>query len=1187
MESEKKLILNREQEAAAYCPENAVVCAGAGSGKTMVLASRYVWLVTEKNCRVSEILTLTFTKKAAAQMYRRIHLELADKAKEPGEKGILARRALDEFACARIQTLDSYSAAIVRQAANRYGISPDFTTDEDRCFRLALDEALPFLISNRNHPALERLYHNKSPASITGDIFASTLFNYTYIDSPPNPRRDIHNQFEIICREWHKQTELLQKKFDELAEVYQGNIKYHPDLAPLLDQYTNSQIKFPKEQEVRTFFDRISDMPHKTVVDWAESNPLQESLINTFAFMASVVALDMRKGTKKNNPARDILYELRNLFGEFSSLVVFCRQAGLIYSLLMLLSDLQNRYLNLKRAEGIVTFNDIARLARTILLEQHDIRQSEKETFKAIMIDEFQDNNELQKDLLFLMAEDPDITGTSIPQAHNLCAGKLFFVGDEKQSIYRFRGADVSVFRKLNNELGSRDLSLSVNYRSDPQLIEAFNVIFSAVFTPPSSNLPSYEALYSPLRAHKAADQAGKKLTLCILDKIPDEGETEILSSTENEARFVAEKIKSLLQKYQPGDIAILFRSRRSQHYFEKHLMLLNIPYTSEDLNNFFYGGPVNDMMSVLRLVAYPTDRAAFAQMLRSPFAGLSLPGLAVCLSGADDVPFNDEPLSQLTDEDREQYLHGRYIYQKILAKSCTESISSLLSELWHGEGYRYETEWNPKTAAFRELYDYLFHLAVQADENNQGLAAFTDFILSMDKPGERLSGIEIPLDRRHIRSAVHLTTVHKSKGLEYPVVFLVCCDRRGRNDISDDIFDSGTGGITLNPPLPQDLESMNAVRRNYFWERSLTVEKGKKTAELRRLLYVGMTRAENELYLCGSLGISRLLESDNDAGSFSVQLRKFITIKTAEKAVKNTITGDIILNDNTFFGLCLPVFGEHIPEDGTDPSFFGIEQIPAYSEQYIQDAEQQGSRFTNDQKGVYSFFKTTEPFYRDALIIETPVVPKKHFTPTALPPQTDISARSFAVNKEHCGEHGKDIFENVDTLIERYAQQYGDDREKFNHGCFGTIAHICVESLLAGQEAVIPPKLAGFLAPTDADIILEAGKELALRFIHSPLGIMARNSEKRKSEFPFRSLVCIEEIPFFINGIIDLVFEDAVTVHVVDFKTDSEEQPWLHVAQMTCYHQAMSDLFAEPAGKQCRVWLYYLRTGRAVEVFA
>jgi ATP-dependent helicase/nuclease subunit A len=969
--------------------------------------------------------------------------------------------------------------------------------------------------------------------------------------------------------------------------------KHARDLAPFVNK---GRFVFPEEPELRDYCDQLTGIPHEAVIEWAESHPVQEKLLHILQFLSSLYKLDMRKGSPRNNPAKVILNELRDVFGEFSSLVVFCKQAGLIYSVLTLLSDLQRRYLNRKRAEGIVTFSDIARLAKTILLEQHDIRQSEKESFKAIMIDEFQDNNELQKDLLFLLAEDNNIFNDSVPQANDLSAGKLFFVGDEKQSIYRFRGADVSVFRKLKTELGSKDLPLKTNYRSAPLLIGAFNTIFGeypAVFSQ-EENLPPYEASYTPLRAHK---ESKGKLTLCILDKQDtaandlagalSEEQSDLLPATENEARYIAERIKTLLeeanetggQKYQPHDIAILFRSRSPQRIFEKHLMLLNIPYASEDLSGFFFGGPVNDMMAVLRLAAYPADRAAYAQMLRSPFAGLSLPGLAICLAAPDSEPFGGEALALLAGGDGEKYLRGQCVYRKITGKACTESISSLVSELWYGEGYRYETEWNPQTAVFRELYDYLFHLAVKADEENKGLAAFTDFILNMDTTDERLSDIEVPLERP---SAVRLMTVHKSKGLEFPVVFLVCCDKKGLNDYSDDIFDTGNAGLTLNPPLPAELETIKDIKRNYFWERSVAVENGKRTAELRRLLYVGMTRAENELYLSGCLGISKYLGIDNpDSGDFSLNVKHFIDTKIGEKN-KDT-ENDAILEGYTFFGLCLPAFGAHIPEESA-PSFFSVEQIPSYSEQYIRNTEQQGSRFSNDQNGLYSFFMAAEPFYHNAQTIETPNVPKRHFAPTALSPKTAEIPVGFTVNSAYSGEDAADVFDKVDMLLRRYAKQT-DDGEQFNYAGFGTIAHICTEALLSNREAVIPPGLAGFLSPAEAEVFLEAGKALARRFTKSPLGVITREAEKRKSEFPFRSLLVSEGNEFFINGTIDLVFEDANTVYVVDFKTDSEENPGAHITQMACYYRAASDLFAVPANKDCRVWIYYLRTGHAVDV--
>jgi len=169
---------------------------------------------------------------------------------------------------------------------------------------------------------------------------------------------------------------------------------------------------------------------------------------------------------------------------------------------------------------------------------------------------------------------------------------------------------------------------------------------------------------------------------------------------------------------------------------------------------------------------------------------------------------------------------------------------------------------------------------------------------------------------------------------------------------------------------------------------------------------------------------------------------------------------------------------------------------------------------------------------------------------------------------------------------LARFSQTGDDYGEKFNSGSFGTIAHICVEALLSGREPVIPPGIAGFLSPREAELFLSTGTELAARFVRSPLGKIAESAKPCASEFPFRSLLKdAEGNDFFISGTVDLLFEDKDSVHVVDFKTDLHEMPVEHLAQMACYYHAVHDLFAAPTQKECRVWLYYLRTGHAVEM--
>jgi ATP-dependent exoDNAse (exonuclease V) beta subunit len=1195
--------LNNEQQAAAFCEENAVVAAGAGSGKTLVLANRFAWLLTKKGYNVDEILTLTFTKKAAAQMFSRIHSLLTEIAGgEDGTMAARAQKALDNFVHSRIQTLDSYSSSIVKQYAPRYGISPDFMIDEERCRQIAYEEALPFLIAHRRHPAVERLFSDNRPNEIAGNIFAKVLFNHCRIDKPRDFTADVKTQFDIVCAEWEKQIKKIVKMLNDMENIISENNALLQELVPLMKK--NKKITFPETEEIQKYFDFLLRLPEESRIEKSESHSLQKQMITLLGFLSEICALNLSKGKRSENPIKDNIKEIRALFGQFSSLAVSCMQAGLIISIMSLLSELQERYLERKRSEGVLTFNDAANLSKTILLEQRDIRQSEKESFKAIMIDEFQDNNDLQKDLLFLLAEKPEVFKDGIPGARDLTRGKLFFVGDEKQSVYLFRGADVSVFRKLKDELKSADLPLKINYRSAPALIGAFNAIFGgsvfdpkgetplsvapSVFAPAGKEnpLPLYEAQYTPLKAEKEGDG---KLSVCILNTNADGDEETRLHADENEALFTAQKIHQLIneKKYKPDDIAVLFRTRTPQYYFEKHLRILGIPYTCEDINNFFYAGPINDIMSVLRLAAHPLDSASYAEMLRSPFAGLSLAGTAVCLSvfnnAGNPTVFDDEPLNLLDETDREKYLNGRKIYSSICGKAAAESVSSLVTELWYKEGYRYETEWNPATSVYRELYDYLFHLAVLADTANKGLASFTDSIRDLRDSGGRLTDIEIPLERP---GAVHLMTIHKSKGLEFPVVFLCCCGKDSRSDTSEDVFFSEKTGVVLSPPLPESCNSIGGIRKNFLWEQSIAEKKLKRTAELRRLLYVGMTRAEKELYLTGSLKIKDIAES----GEFSDTLKNYIEGKCEEN--ENSIPGDSILNNDTFFGLFLPSIASRMTH-----GFISLEEIPVYTEEDVKKQESNPKHLSkkhlpNNREGLCEYIKKAEPLYKKAKKIITPEVQNNHITPVSLrekeenTAQADSVGKGLIINREFSGVKADDVFEKVDSLLAKFSKTQDESYGKFNSGSFGTVAHICVDALLSGKEPAFPPQLSGSISPAEFDVLFAAGKELASRFVRSPLGKIAESAKLRENEFSFRSFLKNGEgKEVFINGTIDLFFEDSGFFHVVDFKTDNRETPVEHTAQIACYYRAVSALFAVPAKKECRAWLYYLRTGHAVEM--
>ncbi|MCL2211400.1 MAG: UvrD-helicase domain-containing protein [Treponema sp.] len=1199
--------LNNEQEKAAFYNGNAVVTAGAGSGKTRVLANRFTWLLTEKGFKVNEILTLTFTKKAAVEMNNRIYSLISRIAEnESGIKGDRAKEALDDFTHARIQTLDSYGSSIVKQCSSRYGISPDFTIDEKRCWDLALEISYPFFISHRHHPAVKKLYSDNQPQTIVSDIFADILFNYCEIDKPADFSDDVKKQFLILRDEWDINRNKLLELLDDTNNHITQNPELLPDIIPIIEIFLKNNIDILEPSILQEYFDFLLNLPKDECIEKAQAHQVQKTIINFLCYLDSYNShnLNLRSGKKHDNPVKDNVLEIRSLFKKFLSLAISCLQSGFIISIMSLLSELQSQYLTKKRAEGVLTFRDVAVLSRTILIEQKDIRQSEKEEFKAIMIDEFQDNNELQKDILFLISEKPDICGNGVPDASGLCDDKLFFVGDEKQSIYFFRGADVTVFRKLKDEIKCENLPLKINYRSSPSLIGAFNAIFGgskfdpkgknalhnlySVFAPPD-NLPIYEAGYTPLEAGCGNDG---KMSVCILNKKTEAKEDEIqLSEYENEARFAAEKINELLKGktgngYNPGEIAILLRDSKYQHFYEKHLRFLNIPYTCERINNLFFAGPVNDILSVLRLASNPMDKTAYTEMLRSPFAGLSLPVAVKCMSFFFDnekkqISFDTLPVNFLNNKDKTRYENAMKIYTSIKSDIDKKSISGLVSDLWHKWGYRYETEWHPHTRAYREMYDYLFCLAVKADDENQGLASFTDSMIALRaKGGQFISDMALPLERP---SAVHLMTIHKSKGLEFPVVFLCCCGKKSRNEGCDIVYNSKTAGIVFSPPPPDECRQFVEKRNNYFWEQVSNEIRRKRTAELRRILYVGMTRAKNELYITGFLD----MKENKDIKGFPQLLKYDIESKCESK--ENYIEGDSIIDDDTLFGILLPSLVSHINENINDSesNFFSLEEIPVYTEEYIKRKTKNSEILTNNRKGINTYIKRTKSFYEKAKIIKTPILHDNHVTPVSLKrSEEDSLLKTTSFNSDYSGKASDDIFNRVDSMLDRFLQNSDDSADKFNSGSFGTIAHICVEALLNKKEAEIPANISGLLSPEEMDALFEAGNELARRFVSSPLGKIAESAGLRESEFSFRTLFknnIGNEV--FINGTVDLFFEDNDSIHIVDFKTDNREVPTEHTAQMACYFHAISALFAVPYKKQCRVWLYYLRTGHAVDM--
>jgi ATP-dependent helicase/nuclease subunit A len=1175
-----------QKEAATAC-FNAVVTAGAGSGKTKALASRYAWLVMEQGYKVDEILTLTFTNKAVNEMYSRIYSLLTEQ--QDNER---ARKAVEEFHKARILTLDAFSAAIARTASSRYGISPDFTSDLQGVQELAMETALPFVLAHRDNPAIQAIIADRKIRTVAKELFADTVLLHSPISRPLDYNSFIRRQHEEILFQWNKKTAEMGTLIGVIQQELENVTKKTVNL--YINLYNVLGTSPPGPPDITPLLENTGGSPE-----------LRHRVGAYITWLQNLLAVSLSgKHSDEFTIIKESIKEARTLFAELGAFANTALQSSIIAELFPLIDEFRQEFNRQKRKAGILTFDDIAHLAVDALSQFPDIRKAYKDTCKSVMVDEFQDNNKLQRDLIFLLAENPDRDAEGIPRPEELRKDVMFFVGDEKQSIYRFRGADVSVFRTLADTLspggekqrGGGTLSLIRNYRSSPVLVDAFNRFFGglapvcgtlsavpetdmplpgAVFLPDDEDLPGYEAAYHRVYAGAESitdDPRSPQVHFCFLDKDRlDKNDPGFPSDYELEAAYIAERIREMVEGackirernpngigYRPctyGDFAILQRSYAHQSILEKQCKNFSVPFSADRPAGIFNDAPVNDLLMYLRLLVYPEDRLAYAALIRSPFTRLSDLTLSVCLLSGSVIPFDEALENDIPPEEQELYRLARQRYGDMAEAARTLSVTDLLLKLWYDEGYRYETLWSRTSQIYAELFDLFFEAARNMDSRGKSLADFLDYMDDLVNQEEKLDDLNLPPAEGS--SGVRIMSIHKSKGLEFPVVFIYGCgSKKKAQSNSETVYFNEQWGISINLPPADELPGSF---ENYFFSLSREEENMKETAELRRLLYVAMTRAESCLFLTASLPKSDKKEKDEQTGNGEYTVQS-VKERLAYLNAKNSFSGSIY----SFLDLILPPL---VLAEGECPPFT-IEKIPIYTrkEIYLAAHRSHSGRPVSMTEAAAS----AAQYYANAETIITPP-----------PPLISVSASKL----QRAGPHTP---AGSITVAADGDEQTGDallggilSRAGIEAADFGTIVHSFLEDRFKGVTPQIPPRILARLEDKDIPLIREAAERMAQGFLDSELGNLSLKAAYRESEFPIITLADTGTGKIPVLGQIDLLFESDGVMYITDFKTDRIEEPERHLVQLAVYARAVSDIFEKPV----RAWLFYLRSSNAVEV--
>ena len=1121
--------LNDEQREAAQIGFNAVVAAGAGSGKTKVLASRFLHLIVQEGIPVERILALTFTRKAAAEMRGRIYSTLINTESEE------ARKAASAFYSAQIQTLDSFCATICRATCREYGISPDFAVDNEGIAERMEQAALSFILQHRASPALSSLMKKFTLEDIAERLFVAAMREHSSLSSPLN--------FEKIAAE---QKKAVRKKFD--ATVSSIIMLFNELKEMSLDPCNKGKT-----------WDKLSEA---LKADFTAPDITDRKAVARFVKACAGVA---------STPKR-VVKEMLTDFGAqtytLASLANFILNEAIIDEAFALLREAQDVFNGIKRASNALTFRDISQMALDALKDDSALRRFWKGQFDSIMIDEFQDNNELQKNLLYLLAGDCE--AGSVPKPESLDKNKLFFVGDEKQSIYRFRGADVSVFRRLSTELGqSKKMpQLRVNYRTERRLIEVFNSIFPHVFRPASAEgFADYEAEFFSSDAHVETEGCDAGLEVILFaEKRFDSENKELEGKTDSEAKEVAKTIKRLfLEEYKIrdkggaarpcgyGDIAILFRSKGKQRRFEQALRDEDIPFTSESLDGLFTDAPANDFYSLLRLACNPEDAFSYAVVLRSPFAAVDDESFARIMaarvvdddeqSGKRALPFSESDAALVAECSREKFARAAEIFAFVQKSADRLPIARIVSALWYDFGYRYAVISDPALARYREIYDYFFELARQADAKASSLSDFLDSIEKRRKAGEgfskkrkeRFDEVDMPSDSG---DAVRLMTVHKSKGLEFPIVFVVDAGSRGAADTNGEPFYfSDKYSITINTEAPEELKGVKIGDKtcdgNFFFMEAKAENDAKAAAEIKRLLYVAMTRAEAKVFVSGIVNL-KPKDGEFPKGALSEDELREIIAESAEKG--------------SFLSLLLPA----IAQEGVIEGVSIREALPKRVQKRKRDAKVAPVNLIEGVECVD--YKAAERAHYAASEL---YAAKRALEGNAQDASADeLSAKSASDAAD----------DELDALLKKHGVSHAD---------FGTHVHAAIEERFTGHPARIPQE------------IRDAAFKMADSFFASEIGKSAKSAAWRQAEYGFAIKTDVEGLgPCVVKGKMDLVFEDGGTLFVVDYKTDKEENPAIYIDQMETYKKAAKGLFADKfPDAEVEGVLFYLRQGIQVRV--
>ena len=883
---------NEQLQAIQEKNSNILVAAAAGSGKTAVLVERIIHKIIDEQMDIDKILVVTFTNAAASEMRERI-LEAIYKKLEENPENVHLQRQIILLNKASICTIHSFCLDVIHNHFYEIDLPSNFkiadTAEIDLLKQEVLDDLFEQKYTENDKDFIELL---ENYTNYRGDeaLQELVLKIYKFIQSSPFPIKWLQEKLE-----------LLKIEDKDISKTVWGKLiiqKVEDDIQESIMQLETVKYKMALYPEMTKFYQKICE-DIIILKDLQNYNSWDELYIKLLNFNFSNWPVDKKVTNDLKEDSKEIRNKVKKHIKEKTAKLLSCSQeqavkdlriiTPILEKLANLVTEFTKNFAEKKKEKNCIDFNDIEHFALKILLDENnnptEVAKKYKEKFEEIAIDEYQDSNLVQEAIL-----------TSISKGNN-----IFMVGDVKQSIYKFRQARPELFLQKYDEYKNKEektqednlkIQLFRNFRSRQNILNITNLVFESIMSKELGDINYNENEYLNYGANYPEPEEIKNYAgiaeLDIIDLKEDESitafegeedeeEQERVEDDVLEAKFVANKIQELLnsdymvfdkkqgyRKIRPKDIVILLRATSNlSPIYEKELSDLELPVFSDTSGTYLDTVEIQTILSVLKIIDNPLQDIPLVVVLRS----------AIC-------NFTDNDLITIRLTDRNCNFYEALIKTRLICdgdlKNKIESfleklekwksisqympLDEFIWQIYLDTGYYQYVGLLPNGAMRQANLKTLFEKAKQYEKASfKGLFNFIQFIDKLKKQNGDLASAKLIGENEDV---IRIMSIHKSKGLEFPVVFLCNSHKKfNMQDLNDNILlhqDIGFG--------PTIMDTTRKIKYSSIAKDAIKLKMKQETlSEEQRILYVALTRAKEKLYITGrSKDLTKYVQDKN-----------------------------------------------------------------------------------------------------------------------------------------------------------------------------------------------------------------------------------------------------------------------------------------------------------------------------------